>query len=400
MTRAAAHGITCRALAISLPFLLGMLAGAPASAQEPVKIGWLPALTGPLSNSSNTYDRSVRFAVEEINAAGGINGRKVELVTRDTESNPTKAVNFAQQLVLSEKVHFVIGPVNSGESLAALPIISKAGVPNIVLSALDDLVGVDKYPRAFRTINTDKQWIDADIEYLTKVLKRKKVAIIGDTSGYAVGSVKVITAGLTAAKVNIVSSVHVDVNKTDFTDEINKARQAGADVLIAWTGAVGMHARILNARGDTGWDVPVIAQVGILAYAPKTLVNKPAYLDNVYVAGYAGTTYNARGELPEATSKLMKGMGSRLGEPGKIEYTMWQIALAYDCVKIIENAVRKAGSTDGAALQKAMEETKDFKGVFATYSWSASERNGVPNANIVMNLANSYRDGNFMIAPQ
>jgi branched-chain amino acid transport system substrate-binding protein len=338
--------------------------------------------------------------VEEINAAGGINGRKVELATRDTESNPTKAVNFAQQLVLSEKVHFVIGPVNSGESLAALPIISKAGVPNIVLSALDDLVGVDKYPRAFRTINTDKQWIDADIEYLTKVLKRKKVAIIGDTSGYAVGSVKVITAGLTAAKVDIVSSVHIDVNKTDFTDEMNKARQAGADVLIAWTGAVGMHARILNARGDTGWDVPVIAQVGILAYAPKTLVNKPAYLDNVYVAGYAGTTYNARGELPEATSRLMKGMGSRLGEPGKIEYTMWQIALAYDCVKIIENAVRKAGSTDGAALQKAMEETKGFKGVFATYSWSSGERNGVPNANIVMNLANSYRDGNFMIAPQ
>ncbi len=226
------------------------------------------------------------------------------------------------------------------------------------------------------------------------------MAIIGDTSGYAVGSVKVITAGLTAAKVEIVSTAHVDVNKTDFTDEINKARQAGADVLIAWTGAVGMHARILNARGDTGWNVPVIAQVGILAYAPKTLVNKPSYLDNVYAAGYAGTTYDAKGQLPEATSKLMKAMGSRLGEPSKIEYTMWQIALAYDCVKIIAHAVQKAGSTDGAALQKAMEEIKDFKGVFATYSWSAKERNGVPNANIVMNLANSYRDGNFMMAPQ
>ena len=93
-------------------------------------------------------------------------------------------------------------------------------------------------------------------------------------------------------------------------------------------------------------------------------------------------------------------MGTRLGEPGKIEYTMWQVALGYDCVKVIEHAIRKAGSTDGAAIQKALEETKDLKGVFATYSWSAKDRNGVPNLDIVMNLANSYRDGNFKVAPR
>jgi branched-chain amino acid transport system substrate-binding protein len=301
---------------------------------------------------------------------------------------------------LGEKVHFVIGPVNSGESLAALPIISKAGIPNIILSALDDMVGADKFPRAFRTINTNKQWIDQSVDYLTKVLKRRKVAIIGDTSGYAVGSIKVITSELTAVGAEVVSSALVDVNKTDFTDEITKARQAGADVVIAWTGAVGMHARILNAKGNTGWDVPVVAQVGILALAPKTLVNKPSYLDNVFAAGYAGTTYDAKGELPEATKALMKKMGSRLGDAGKIEYTMWQVALGYDCVKIIEHAVKKAGSVDGAAIQKALEETKDLKGVFATYSWSPKERNGVPDLDIVMNLANSYNDGNFMMAPR
>lgn len=400
MTRGIFGVATRRCLWMWLSLLVGALAGSPTSAQEPIKIGWLPALTGALSSSSLAYDKAIQFAIEEINAAGGINGRKVELVTRDTESNPTKAVNYAQQLVLGEKVHFVIGPVNSGESLAALPIISKAGIPNIILSALDDMVGADKFPRAFRTINTNKQWIDKSVDYLTKVLKRRKVAIIGDTSGYAVGSIKVITSELTAVGAEVVSSALVDVNKTDFTDEITKARQAGADVVIAWTGAVGMHARILNAKGNTGWDVPVVAQVGILALAPKTLVNKPSYLDNVFVAGYAGTTYDTKGELPEATKALMKKMGSRLGEAGKIEYTMWQVALGYDCVKIIEHAVKKAGSVDGAAIQKALEETKDLKGVFATYSWSAKERNGVPDLDIVMNLANSYNDGNFMMAPR
>ncbi|MFO1108099.1 MAG: ABC transporter substrate-binding protein [Bradyrhizobium sp.] len=400
MTGVIPNGVTRRSLCMALPMLLGVLACSEAVAQEPIKIGWLPALTGPLSASSMVYDKAINFAVNEINAGGGVNGRKIELVTRDTESNPTKAVNFAQQLVLGEKVNFVIGPVNSGESLAALPVISKAGVPNLVLSALDDLIGVDKFPRAFRTVNTNKQWIDVDIEYLKNVIKRKKVAIIGDTSGYAVGSVKVINAELAANGMEVVSTTMVDVNKTDFTDEITKARQAGADVLVAWTGSVGMHARILNARGNLGWDVPVVAQVGILAIQPRQLVNKPSYLDNVFSSGYVATTYNAKGELPATTSALMKKMGSRLGEPGKIEDTMWQVALGYDCVKVIEHAVRTAGSTDGEAIQKALEKTKGLKGVFATYSWSEKERNGVADLDIVMNLANSYNDGNFTIAPR
>jgi branched-chain amino acid transport system substrate-binding protein len=399
MIRFAWNGATRRSLWAGL-LSLGALAAVPAAAQEPIKIGWLPALTGPLSSASIAEDKGVQFAIDEINAAGGINGRKLQLVTRDTEGIPTKAVNFAQQLVLSEKVHFVIGPVNSGESLATLPVISKAGIPNIIVSAVDDLIGAEKFPRAFRTINTNEQWIDASLDYMLNVLKRRKVAIIGETSGYSVASVKSITSKLAAAGVTPVSNAVVDANKTDLTDEITKARQAGADVILTWTGAVGVHARVLNARGNIGWDVPVVAQVGILAFPVKNLVNKPSYLDNVYAAGYAGTTYNAKGELPPATAAFMKAMGSRLGEPGKIEYTMWQVALGYDCVKVIEHAIRKAGSTDGAAIQKALEETKDLKGVFATYSWSAKDRNGVPNLDIVMNLANSYRDGNFMVAPR
>ncbi len=400
MGRMAGNRMGRWAYAAALSLALGAFAVGTAAAQEPIKIGWLPALTGPLSSASIAEDKGAQFAVDEINAAGGINGRKLLLVTRDTEGNPTKAVNFAQQLVLSEKVQFAIGPVNSGESLATLPIIAKAGIPNIIVSAVDDLIGVDKYPRAFRTINTNEQWIDASLDYLLNVLKRRKIAIIGETSGYSVSSIKSITGKLAAAGIQPVSSSIVDANKTDLTDEINTARQAGADVLLTWTGAVGVHARVLNARGNTGWDVPVVAQVGILAFPVKALVNKPSYLDNVYAAGYAGTTYNAKGELPPATAAFIKAIGSRLGEPGKIEYTMWQVALGYDCVKVIEHAIRKAGSTDGAAIQKALEETRDLKGVFGTYSWGPRERNGVRNLDIVINLANSYKDGNFMVAPR
>ena len=88
----------------------------------------------------------MQFAVEEINAAGGINGRKIELLTRDTAGDPTKAVNFAQQLAFVDKVDFVIGPVNSGESLATVPILAKAGIPNLVIGTIDELTDAQKYP--------------------------------------------------------------------------------------------------------------------------------------------------------------------------------------------------------------------------------------------------------------
>ncbi len=115
--------------------LAGLATGA--TAQDTIKIGWLSSLTGALSSAAIAENQGVQFAVDEINQAGGINGRKLELITRDTAGDPTKAVNFAQQLVFSDKVQFVIGPVNSGESLATVPLVAKAGIPNIVIGTVE-----------------------------------------------------------------------------------------------------------------------------------------------------------------------------------------------------------------------------------------------------------------------
>src|SRR5450432_4011093 len=107
-------------------FGLGAAAGAaaiglgrPAIAQvEPIRIGWLAALTGPSSAPAIGFNRGVMFATEAINAAGGIKGRKIEILTRDTQGDPTKAVNATQEMISQLKVHSIWGPTNSGESLA------------------------------------------------------------------------------------------------------------------------------------------------------------------------------------------------------------------------------------------------------------------------------------------
>src|SRR5436190_23734535 len=98
----------------------------PAIAQKsPIQIGYLPALTGPSSSTGVGINRGVQLAVEEINKAGGVDGRQLELISRDTQSDPTKAVNGAAELTRGEKVSVVFGPVNSGESLAVTPLLAR-----------------------------------------------------------------------------------------------------------------------------------------------------------------------------------------------------------------------------------------------------------------------------------
>lgn len=386
-------------LGVQLSLLAGLVAGAGGAVAQTVKIGWLSSLTGPLSSAAIAENQGVQLAVDEINKAGGILGKPIELLTRDTAGDPTKAVNFAQQLAFSDKVQFVIGPVNSGEGLATTPILARAGVPNIVVGSIDELTDAKKYPRAFRAINTNLQWIATANDYALKTLKKTRIAIIADTSGYGTASGKTALELLDKAGIKPVYQVLVDPNKTDLTDEMTKARSAGADIVMPWSAATGLLGRLLNARGDMGWNVPVVGHPALMAAQIKKLLNKPEYWDNTFASGYQSTTYGADGKLPERTQALVDKVRPKFGG-GDIDVLFWWVAMGYDTVKIIEHAAKTAGSTDPAAIQKALEGTQNFKGVYATYSWSATERNGFPDSNMMVNVANTFKDGSFKAAPR
>jgi branched-chain amino acid transport system substrate-binding protein len=375
------------------------LAALSASAADPIRVGWLSSLTGALSSAALAENEGVKIAVDEINKAGGINGRPIELLTRDTAGDPTKAVNFAQQLAFSEKVHFIIGPVNSGEGLAAAPIIAKAGIPNLVIGAVDELVDPVKYPRAFRVINTNRQWISTANEYALKTLKKQKVAVIGDTSGYGTSSAKTATELLKAAGIDPVYSALIDPNKTDLTDEMNKARAAGADVVMPWSAATGLLGRLLNARGEMGWKVPVVGHPALMASQIRKLLNKPEYWEETYAAGYQSTTYGPDGKLPPQTQALVDKVRPKFGN-GELDILFWWVAMGYDTVKLVEHAVKTAGGTDPAKIQKALEDTRSFRGVYATYTWGPQARNGFPDSNMAVNTANTFKDGSFKLAPR
>ena len=207
------------------------LARAAIAASEPIKIGFLPALTGPSSSTGVAINRGTILAVDEINKAGGVNGRKIELITRDTQSDPTKAVNATAELTQREKVHVLWGPLNSGEALAATPLGARAGVPQIDPCWVDSLIDVKKYPRAFRIAPSNQQVGGATNRYVTDVLKVKKVAVIGDTTGYGTASVEAYVPMLKAKGAEVVYQGDTDAANPDLSPWARRPSRTGTAFL-------------------------------------------------------------------------------------------------------------------------------------------------------------------------
>ena len=216
-----------QALASAAGAIASAVAKPAIAAKEPILIGYLPALTGPSSSTGIGINRGVELAVQEINAAGGIDGRQIELIVRDTQSEPTKAVNGAAELIHAHKVSVVLGPVNSGESLAVVPLLARANTPQIHPCWVDSLTDPKKYPMCFRNASTNQQIGAAANRYVVDVLKRKKVAVISDTTGYGTASVNAYVPMLKAKNAEIVYQGNIDAANPDLTPEILRMRSAG-----------------------------------------------------------------------------------------------------------------------------------------------------------------------------
>ncbi|MBV8096827.1 MAG: ABC transporter substrate-binding protein, partial [Acetobacteraceae bacterium] len=231
----------------------------PAIAQNaPVRIAWLATLTGAGSAPGIGFNRGVVYAAQTINGAGGVNGRQIEVVTRDTQGDPTKAVNASQEMISRQQVNAVWGPTNSGESLAITPILARAKMPNVHPCVVDSLIDPKKYPNAFRIAPSNTQWDDAVRKYVLNIMKQNTVAVIGDTTGYGVTATGAAVASFKKDGANVVYQAQIDANQPDITPDMLRMQDAGAKVIVVWSVATGMLARLMNVRGGLGWDVPIV----------------------------------------------------------------------------------------------------------------------------------------------
>jgi len=369
----------------------------PAIAQkDPILIGYLPALTGPSSSTGIGINRGVQMAVEEINKGGGIGGRQIELISRDTQSDPTKAVNGAAELTKSHKVSVMFGPVNSGEAIPVVPQLARANVPQLHPCWVDQLTDPKKYPLCFRNGPTNQQIGGAANRYVVEVLKKKKVAVISDTTGYGTASANAYVPMLKQIGADVVYVNHVDAANPDLKPEVLRMQSAGAEAIMPWSVNAGFLSRLINTRGQMAWDVPICGQTTLGSGQTKALLEKPEYWNKVYPNNFRPVCYGPDGKLPARTTAFVDRLRS-----AKIDMSdtlLWWIALGYDGPMLIRDAI-KANGPEPEKIVAYWNALKDFPGVYGDISFTPDQHNGYPDKQVVMVEANSLKEGAFNLAP-
>ena len=385
-----------QALATAGAALASTLAKPAIAANEPIRIGYLPALTGPSSSTGIGINRGFELAVKELNAAGGINGRQIELVVRDTQSDPTKAVNGAAELAHGVKVSVVFGPLNSGESLAVVPLLAKANSPQLHSCFVDTLTDPKKYPMCFRNASTNQQIGAGANRYVVDVLKCKKVAVISDTTGYGTSCVNAYVPMLKEKGAEVVYQSNIDAANPDLTPDMLRMQNAGAEAIMPWSVNPGFLSRIINTRAQMKWDVPIVGQTTLGSGQTAALLEKPEYWAKVYPNNFKPVCYGPDGKLNDRTTAFLDRLKS-----AKVDVSdtlLWWIAVGYDTPRLIADAVKSSG-VEPAQIVGYFNQLKDFPGVFGDISFTPDRHDGYRDDDCVMVEANSLKEGAFKLAP-
>lgn len=306
-------------------------------------------------------------AIEDINKAGGILGRKVVGVVRDDQGTPPKAIQTVQELIDSEKVSGIVGPANSGNALAWLHIPQQKKVPVVVPigTATEITTRYAKEPQnyLYRISMVDREQVALLGAYAVKASKDKKIAILADSTGYGQGGIKDATDILALHGVKPVAVEKYGPKDTDMTSQLNKIKAAGADTVIIYGIADGA-AQVLRSMEKINYMPITLGTWGNLSsLLPKMAGTKLA--EHLIMA--ASTT--------EDTSDKTKSLGKRVRVNFPTLTTFPCSAQAYDSVMLLAAAMKQAGSTDGEKVAAALENLSKTEGVIKTYDKPFSKTN-------------------------
>jgi len=241
----------------------------PAHAQ--IKIAMVIPATGPLTQYGDMIKEGVLTAVEMVNAAGGINGKKVETVVVDDGCEP-KQGPVAANRVINDKIHYVVGPVCSGAAIAAAPIYNNEGVVVVTPSATSpNLTDGKNFHSIFRTIGRDDQQGPSAAKFIVEKIKPKKVAVLHDKQSYGQGIASNVRDDLKNAGVDVALFEGINAGDSDYSAVITKLKSAGVDfvyyggyhpemgLLLRQAGEQGLKARFMGPEGVGNSEINAIA---------------------------------------------------------------------------------------------------------------------------------------------
>ena len=338
---------------LSLILLVIILAGslaacAPAGGGGGIKIGLEAPLTGDYAEEGKGFQKAIQLLVDQTNAAGGINGQKIQLIVEDDKGDPKEAALVADRLI-SQKVMAVIGGYNSGATEPASTIYNNAGVLHITPSATATRLTTKGYQNFFRVCFLDDRQGLFAADFLTKDMGYKNIAILHDNSTFAQGLAEETKGYLEKLGVTPVFYDAINPKDTDFSPTLTKIKDVNPDV-IYFTGYYAQGGLLLKQAKALGM---TSAWTGGNAMNNTELITI-AGLDNA--KGFITTTEPLPGDLdyPEA-KQFLADYKAKYGEDPKSVWT----TMAADAFRVIKYAIEQTKSTDPKKLAEYLH--KDFK---------------------------------------
>jgi branched-chain amino acid transport system substrate-binding protein len=317
---------------------IALLLQAPAWAQA-IKIANIVELSGAGATSGTNFKDGVQLAVKEINAAGGILGRKLESSTSDTQSNPGVAKGLAQKAV-DDGVVAVFGPVFSGSIMVSMAETRRAELPNFTGG---EAAAITKQgnPYIFRTSFTQDTAMPKIARYIASTLKARTVALVYVNNDYGKGGRESLMKALEPLGVKITADISTDQNQVDFSAPVLKAKQSNADIVFVYTNEEE-SARALRELRKQGVTKPIVGET--------TLVGQKV----IELAGDAANGAVAHvGLTVDAPMPAMRAFRARFEK--EYRYTPDHNGIkGYTGVYVLKAAIEKAGKVDRKAIAQAM----------------------------------------------
>jgi branched-chain amino acid transport system substrate-binding protein len=345
-----------------------------AFAEDTIKVGAPFNLTGDLSSLDAPAANGAKLKAQEINAAGGVLGKKLELVVYDTKTDPTVIASTGSKLVNQDKVPVIIGFTDSDSVLALAPIAQKAGIPFVTPGAtspkLPDQVGKDMFLACFG----DNVQASAGAEFVLGKLGGKKVYMLSDNSTeYTTLLARYFKAAYKKAGGKVLGESFYKSGDKSFTAQITKikAQKTKPDALYiaAMPDDIGLVVKQLRQSGVTqpvvggdGYDTPLLLSVG-----------GPAAND-VYYSTHAFMSTDSTPGIQKFYAAYQKAYGN----PPDNAFA----ALGYDTLGLVADAISRAGSADPAKIRDALAATKGYQGVTGSISFRPGVR--VPDKTVTI----------------
>ncbi len=372
-----------------------LVAAVPAGAAEPIKLGAFFALSGPASAIGTPTKLVAQMVADKINKEGGINGRPIELVFGDTESDPAKAAVIAKKLIFSDKVAAIIGPTSTGEGMSAKKIVEDAGIPTFMTVGGDPVIMGGKFG-AYTYVFKSPQRSSVAVKKLYGYLKAKgltKVAAFTNADGFGKDGLSWLKQGAAEFGITFTAEESFGPSDTDMTPQLTKIKNSGAQAIVVWTiGPVG--AIVSKNKAQLGIALPLFQCHGLPDPTYIQLAGRASEGDRM-----PATKLMAAGALPD-TDPQKKVIAEFVHLYNDVYHYDKQFPInthsgyAWDAIMIVANAMKKAG-TDPKALRAAIEQTKGYVGVSGVYNLTAEDHNGLDVDSLVMV---QVKDGLFVPA--